>query len=212
MIHIKKFVVNPFQENTFIIHDDTKECVIIDAGCYCEEERNAIDLYIEENKLQVKILVNTHCHLDHIFGNHYLVNKYEVHIAAHKNEDQMNNGASDYASSFELPSFDVAPISKFVAENDIIKFGDTKLKVLEIFGHSPGGIALLIEDQNAVFVGDILFNGSIGRTDLPGGDYEQLIKGIKNKLMTLDDNIIVYAGHGEETSIKKERENNPFLV
>lgn len=211
MSKIKIFVFNPFQENTFLVYDETKECVIIDAGCNEEKEFNEIDKFIEENKLKLKYIINTHCHIDHIMGNAYLVNKYNVESIAHKEDMPLLERSNDMALAFGFNVQEPPVPNKFVAENEKIEFGNTCFKVIHVPGHSPGSIVLYNEQEKYMIVGDVLFDGGIGRTDLPGGNYETLISGITNKLFTLDGNIVVYPGHGQSTTIKKEKESNPFF-
>jgi len=211
MINIKIFVFNAFQENTFLLFDETKECVIIDAGCNEEIEFSQIDEFIKENNLVLKSIINTHCHIDHIMGNSYLVNKYKVQSIAHKDDLPLIERSKDMAAAF---GFDVQepPIpNQFVNEGDEIKFGNTVLNVKHVPGHSPGSIALYNNIEKFVIVGDVLFAGGIGRTDLPGGDYDTLITSIKDKLFTLNGDVVVYPGHGESTTIAQEMESNPFF-
>jgi len=211
MINIKIFVFNAFQENTFLLFDETKECVIIDAGCNEEVEFSQIDEFIKENNLVLKSIINTHCHIDHIMGNSYLVNKYKVQSIAHKEDLPLIERSKDMAAAF---GFDVQepPIpNQFVNEGDEIRFGNTVLNVKHVPGHSPGSIALYNDIEKFVIVGDVLFAGGIGRTDLPGGDYDTLIASIKDKLFTLNGDVVVYPGHGESTTIAQEKESNPFF-
>jgi glyoxylase-like metal-dependent hydrolase (beta-lactamase superfamily II) len=211
MINIKIFVFNPFQENTFLLYDDTKECVIIDAGCNEEKEFNQVDEFIKENDLVVISIINTHCHIDHIMGNAYLVNKYKVPSIAHKEDMPLMERSKDMAAAFGF-DVDEPPIpNHFVNEGDEIKFGNAVLNVKHVPGHSPGSIALYNEAEKFVIVGDVLFAGGIGRTDLPGADYDTLISSIKEKLFTLNGDIVVYPGHGESTTIGQEKESNPFF-
>ena len=211
MTKIKIFVFNPFQENTFLLYDETNECVIIDAGCNEESEFEKVDNFISENNLKLKSIINTHCHIDHIMGNAYLVNKYKVPSIVHKEDMPLLERANDMALAF---GFDVQepPIpNQFVKEGETIKFGNTVLDIKHVPGHSPGSIALYCEKGKFVIVGDVLFAGSIGRTDLPGGDYDTLISSIKEKLFTLSGDVDVYPGHGEKTTIDREKSTNPFF-
>lgn len=211
MINIKAFVFNPFQENTFLLYDDTKECVIIDAGCNEDKEFNQVDEFIKEKDLVVKSIINTHCHIDHIMGNAYLVNKYKVPSIAHKEDMPLMERSKDMAAAFGF-EVDEPPIpNHFVNEGDEIKFGNAVLNVKHVPGHSPGSIALYNDAEKFVIVGDVLFAGGIGRTDLPGADYDTLISSIKEKLFTLNGDIVVYPGHGESTTIGHEKESNPFF-
>lgn len=211
MTEIKIFVFNSFQENTFLLYDETKECIIIDAGCNEEHEFKKIDNFIQENKLVLKTIVNTHCHIDHIMGNAYLVKKYGVSSIAHQQDMPLLEHSNDMALAFGLNIQEPPVPNQFVDEGDEIKFGNTTLKVKHVPGHSPGSIALYNEDDKFVIVGDVLFKGGIGRTDLPGGDYDTLIASIHDKLFTLNADVIVYPGHGEKTTIDDERKSNPYF-
>lgn len=211
MTKIKIFVFNPFQENTFLLYDETNECVIIDAGCNDENEFKQVDDFIKENNLQLKYVINTHCHIDHIMGNAYLVNKYNVPSIANKEDMPLLERSNDMAMAFGFNVQEPPRPQRFVEENEEIRFGNTVLKVKHVPGHSPGSIALYNEENKFVIAGDVLFAGGIGRTDLPGGDYDTLISSINQKLFTLDGEVTVYPGHGESTTIEREKTTNPFF-
>ncbi len=211
MTEIKIFVFNPFQENTFVLYDETKECVIIDAGCNNEGEFEKIDTYIKENVLITKAIINTHCHIDHIMGNSYLVEKYKVPSIAHKDDMPLLERSKDMALAFGFDVTEPPVPSKFVEEGEEIKFGNTRLQILHVPGHSPGSIVLYNEERKFMIVGDVLFAGSIGRTDLPGGDHDTLITGIREKIFSLNDDIVVYPGHGESTTVGHEKSTNPYF-
>ena len=211
MVQIKIFVFNSFQENTFLLYDETNECVIIDAGCNEEREYEKIDDFIEENNLTLKSIINTHCHIDHIMGNAYLVERYNVPSIAHKEDMPLLERSKDMAMAFGLNVQEPPVPNQFVNEGDEIKFGNTALFVKHVPGHSPGSIVLYNEKDNFVIVGDVLFNGGIGRTDLPGGDYDTLISSINEKLFSLNGDVVVYPGHGESTTIANEMNSNPFF-
>ena len=211
MTQMKIFVFNPFQENTFLLYDETKECVIIDAGCNEEHEFQQVDNFLQENNLKLMYIINTHCHIDHIMGNSYLVKKYGVESIAHKYDMPLLERSNDMAMAFGFNVQQPPVPNKFVQEGDEITFGNTNLKVIHVPGHSPGSIVLYNEHEKYLIAGDVLFSGGIGRADLPGGDYETLIKGIQEKLFSLNGDIVVYPGHGESTSIEKERTSNPFF-
>lgn len=212
MFGIKKFVVNPLQENTYLIYDDTKECIIVDAGFYFDKEKEEVDSYLRENRLILKKLVNTHCHFDHLLGISYLHDKYKVGFEAHEADSFLVDKAVSQGAMFGFEVDKVPPIDTFLREADPVEFGATQLRVIHVPGHSPGHVVLYSEKQNVLMSGDTLFYGSIGRTDLTGGDYNTLISGIKAKLLSLPDNTKVYSGHGPETSIGYERMHNPFLT
>ena len=211
MLQIKTFVFNPFQENTYILFDNTKECVIIDAGCYTEEEQQELLGFISSNGLKPKYAINTHGHVDHILGTAFVKKQFNIEIAGHAEDMPLMQSAVSHALMYGLTIDDVPSIDIMVNHHDTIEFGDSSLKVIHTPGHSPGGICLYSDQDNFVIVGDTLFKASIGRTDLPGGNYEQLITSITNNLLTLNENLTVYTGHGESTTIGWEKENNPFL-
>ncbi len=211
MITIKTFVFNAFQENTYLLYDETKECIIIDAGCYIENERNEISSFISDNNLTPKFLLNTHCHIDHILGNNFLAEKYNLKLRAHKDDSVLLANAVSYGSVYGFEIAEPVKIENEVDEQSEIKFGNSSLKPLYVPGHSPGSLAYYSAEDNFVIVGDVLFAGSIGRTDLPGGDYDTLINSINSKLLPLGDNVKVYTGHGPYTTIGAEIHSNPFL-
>lgn len=210
-MNIKSFTFNDFSENTYILFDDTKECVIIDPGCNNTHEKNTITDFIKENSLIPKHLINTHCHIDHILGNHFIAEKYGLKLTAHKKESLVLAAGQMTATMYHI-HYELSPeISIFIDEGDTIKFGNSALEVLFTPGHSPASISLLNKASKILIAGDVLFQGSIGRTDLPGGNFETLIRSIKSKFFTLPDDIIVYAGHGDPTTIGFEKRTNPFF-
>jgi len=211
-MEIASFTFNSFAENTYLLYDQTKECCIVDPGCNDEGERSQLVAYIESKNLKPVRLVNTHCHIDHVLGNKYIAEKYDLPLISHKGEqvvlDNMENVARMYGIDYS-PSPD---ISEYLDEGDILSFGETKLEVLFTPGHSPASISFFHRDSQQLIAGDVLFLGSIGRTDLPGGNHDTLIASIKNKLLPLGDDVNVYCGHGPSTNIGVERMSNPFLV
>ncbi len=211
MITIKKLEFNPFRENTYLLYDNTGECLIVDPGCQDIEEQDQLLDFIEGNALKPVKMVNTHCHIDHILGTAFCKERFQLPYLIHPQEQPL---LSYSVSQGEFFGLDVQPPPEptdFVEEGDIITFGDSRLEVIHIPGHSPGGIVLLNKDQQCLFSGDVLFQGSIGRTDLPGGDYDSLIDSIREKLLVLDPDIRVYPGHGPDTTIGMEKRSNPFL-
>ena len=209
---IKIFTFNQFQENTFIISDNTNDCIIIDPGCYQQEEKNELENYIIENKLKPIYLINTHCHIDHILGNNFISKRWGLELMANKKDLDLLKNSQNIAKMYGFFNFESSPLpKKFLNEGDIIKFGNSELNTLFTPGHSPGHISLYSKKYNFILSGDVLFKNSIGRTDLPGGDFNVLIKSIKNKLLTLDNETIVHCGHGPSTTIGEEKKNNPFL-
>lgn len=209
---IKTFTFNPFQENTFILHDETNEAVIIDAGCFNDGEKRLIEHYFEENKLSLKRLINTHLHLDHQFGNKFIFDTFGVAPEAGQEDEFLLGNVAAQARSFGLPFNEEAqPLSAYIIENQEIKFGNSSLMAIHVPGHSPGSMAFYSEKDGVLFAGDVLFQGSIGRTDLVKGDYATLISSITKKLLPLPDSTVVYCGHGPTTTIGNEKKNNPYL-
>ena len=212
MTRVAKFTFNPFQENTYILHDETKECIIIDPGCYTDVERIQLKTYIEENKLTPVRLINTHCHIDHVFGNHFIADTYNLPLEIHKGEVPVLESVPQVCKMYGIPLPQPSPSAeRFIEEGDLIKFGSSQLKTLFTPGHSPASISFYCETRQFVIAGDVLFYGSIGRTDLPGGNFNTLIASIKNQFFPLGDDVVVYPGHGEKTTIGFEKKHNPFL-
>ena len=211
MINIQSFTFNPVQENTYVLYNDKDACCIIDPGCYFGNERKTLQEFIDEKKLTPKFLLNTHCHLDHAFGNKFIFDTYNLQLHLHKKETPVLDFAPTSGLDWGMPFENYRGELIFLEEGDIIKLDDDELKVLLTPGHSPGSICFYCEAQKFVIGGDVLFRQSIGRTDLPGGDFDTLINSIRNKLFTLPDDITVYPGHGEPTTIGFEKNNNPFL-
>ncbi|HET6557075.1 MAG TPA: MBL fold metallo-hydrolase [Prolixibacteraceae bacterium] len=212
MIQVKKFTFNPIQENTFILYDETLECVIIDPGCYTPKEKHALDAFITEKQLKPVRLINTHCHFDHIMGVTHCRSTYRLSFETHPDEAILVEGAVEHGDLFGIPMEPVDAPDAFFKEGDRITFGNSYLEVIEAPGHSPGGVVFYNPEQKILIAGDVLFYGSIGRTDLPGGSFEKLVSNIKTKLLILPEETVVYSGHGPETSIAFEKKNNPFLT
>lgn len=213
MTQVKYFTFGPFAENTYLLYDDSKECIIIDPGCYTAAERQALSDFINQNDLTPVRLINTHCHLDHIFGNKYVADTYQLDLEIHKGEIPVLEAASIAAQMYGIPNMQPSPApSRFIAEGDTITFGETSLKVLFTPGHSPASISFYCEKNHFVIGGDVLFHGSIGRTDLPGGNFETLMESITTQILTLPDRTLVYAGHGPATAVGSEKKTNPFVL
>ena len=211
-MNIKKFTFNIFQENTFIVWDNKNECIIIDPGCYENEEQHILEDFIKNNNLRPVKLINTHCHIDHILGNNFIIRKWGVDLYIHKKEIPIIEMSKETSKIYGLERYTYEDHNyKFIEEHDIVTFGNSSLDVIFTPGHSPGHISLYSKKEKFIISGDVLFQNSIGRTDLPGGDYHQLIKIIRSKLLTLDNETRVYCGHGESTTIKQEKDLNPFL-
>ena len=211
-MQIQVFTFNQFFENTIIVFDKTKECVIIDPGCYTISEKDTLQKYISTNNLIPVKLINTHCHIDHILGNNFIAKTYDLELEMNANDMELIKSSNEIAQLYGFTDYEMSPLpKKFLNEGDTLEFGNSQFKVLFTPGHAPGHISLYSEKDGLLISGDVLFNNSIGRTDLPGGNYALLIESIKNKILTLNDNTIVYCGHGPSTTIGNERLNNPFL-
>ena len=211
MITIKSFTFSPVQENTYILYNEHGGCIIIDPGCYFPEEMDELRTFIDEYALTPQKLINTHCHLDHVFGNKFIAESYDLVLHLHTEEEAMLAMAPASGLMFNLPFDNYTGSFVFLKDGDKISLGDDELEVIEAPGHSPGSICFYCRKQNFVIGGDVLFNRSIGRTDLPRGDYDTLISSIRNKLFVLPDETIVYSGHGPVTTIGEEKRENPFL-
>ncbi|HMD00190.1 MAG TPA: MBL fold metallo-hydrolase, partial [Ferruginibacter sp.] len=209
---IKAFVFSPIQENTYVIYNETGQCIIIDPGCYYSEEQDELTGFITQSGLKPVMLLNTHCHLDHVFGNKHLAETYELVLRLHEKEKAMLDFAPASGLMYDLPFDNYVGEFIYLKEGDIIRLGEDELTVIEAPGHSPGHICFYCEKQHFIISGDVLFNRSIGRTDLPGGDHQILIDNIRKKLFVLPDETIVYSGHGPTTTIGEEKLENPFLV
>ena len=213
MTLVAKFTFNPFQENTYVVYDDTGECVIFDPGCFDAAERQELTSFIDREGLKPVRLINTHCHVDHVFGNHFIIEKYNLPLEIHEGELPVLNAVPQIAMMYGIPFNDPVPnVEKFIKEGSSIDFGNSSLESILTPGHSPASLSFYCKAADFVIAGDVLFYGSIGRTDLPGGNYDTLISSIKNKLFPLGDDVEVYPGHGPKTTIGYERQTNPFLI
>jgi hydroxyacylglutathione hydrolase len=213
MLHVECFVFNMFYENTFVVYDDSKKCAVIDPGCYDQKERNELKKFIENKGLEPVLLLNTHCHVDHVFGNRFVAETWKLKLAIPDGEQLVLESLPKVAQMYAIPNVQQSPDPEILfMEGDIFELGNTQMKVISAPGHSPAGACFYFENEKILIAGDVLFEDSIGRTDLPGGDYDTLIRNIKNKLLILDDDVIVYCGHGNSTTIGRERRQNPFLT
>ncbi len=211
MIFVQHFTHNPYQENSYILYDDTLQCVIIDPGMYTGAEQNVVVNFIKQNKLVPQLLLNTHCHIDHVLGNKFIFDTYGLKPQLHKNELQLLEAVPSYAPQQGF-NYELSPLPEvLLPPTGLIKFGNSQLEIIFAPGHSPGHLCFYSAADAFLIGGDVLFYGSIGRTDLPGGNHVQLINSIKTNLMILPDNVVVYAGHGKPTTIGFERLNNPYL-
>ena len=212
MLNIKILPFNPFQVNTYIIYDETGECIIIDAACYEPYEEEQLAGFIEGNNLKPVALLTTHGHIDHILGNNYIAQKFKITPQIHPDGKFFIENAHVYGETFGfIVKKQVLP-KNYLKEGQIIEFGNQSFTVLETPGHANGSVCFYHDKEKFVITGDVLFQNSIGRTDLPTGDYHTLIKSIKVKLMTLSDDVKVYPGHGPATSIGAERMANPYIA
>jgi hydroxyacylglutathione hydrolase len=211
-MEIFKFVFSPIQVNTYVLAGKTGDCIIIDCGCYDRDEFQRLTDFLEEKKLKPVKVLNTHCHLDHIFGNTYIFEKYGLRPYSNELEEPIRKNASNHASIFGLSMETPPEPEAFITDQQEIIFEGVTLLCLHVPGHTAGSIAFYSKLNNCVFTGDALFAGSIGRTDLPGGNFNTLIKSIKNQLLTLPDHTVVYSGHGPETTIERERKTNQYLT
>ena len=212
MITIKSFEFNYFQENTFLLYDDTREAVLIDCGCCRKEEEKELTDFILENKLTLKHLLCTHLHVDHVFGNGFIYKTYGLKPEANKQDVEKLPSPDEQAKLFGLRQHvENVPVEKYIVGGETIKFGTSELQVLTVPGHSPRSIAFYNKKNGFAIVGDALFAGSIGRTDLWGGNQEVLVAAIHDKLLSLPDETVIYPGHGPETRFIDEKFNNPYL-
>lgn len=212
MLEIRKFIVNPLQENSFVVSDETGKCIFIDPGFYFPEEKNKLKKYISDNNLDPVMIANTHCHFDHIMGVEFLRNEYDIPFLAHREDAIWVENAVEQGEMF---GFRIEPVNMpdyFLTVNEPLKFGNSVLQIMHIPGHSPGHVVFYSEDDAVLISGDVLFYGSIGRSDLPGGDHRTLISNIKEKLFSLPAGVKVFCGHGPDTTIDRERSSNPFLT
>ena len=211
MIQIKSFVFNPFQENTYILYDESLEAIIIDPGCFEKNEEQRLTDYISQEKLSVKGIYNTHCHIDHVLGNDFCKRHFEVPLIIPEKEVENYKAVKVYSMNYGVHNYSEAEPDKLISDKDKIEFGNSSLEIFFIPGHSPGHLVFFNKQEKICIGGDVLFQGSIGRTDLPGGDHDTLLRGIKEVLFTLDDEMTVYSGHGPITSIGQEKKFNPFV-
>jgi len=211
MLTVKAFSFNPVEENTYVLYNEKRGCCIIDPGFSFPEEREKFKRFIEENNLQPILLLNTHCHLDHVFGNKFVHDTWGLPLHIHEKEKQMLDFAPASGQMWQLPFENYEGELIFIKENSTIEIGNDALEVRFTPGHSPGHVCFYDEADGFAISGDVLFSGSIGRTDLPGGDFHTLITSIQTQLFTLPDDTKIYCGHGPMTTIGFEKMNNPFV-
>lgn len=208
---IYRLVFNPIDVNTYILADEDGKCAVIDCGCYTKREFDEFTDFLNRNKLEPVLLLNTHCHLDHIFGNRLFKEKYGFGAKSHKDDEVNRKDAVQHALLFGL-IMDMPPEpDEFISDGQLINFGNVELKALHVPGHAPGSLCFYSEKDDAVITGDALFAGSIGRSDLTGGNHELLVKSIREKLFSLPPETVVYPGHGDSTTIEQEMQHNPYF-
>ena len=212
MLSVQMFTFNPVAENTYVVYNENKECAIIDPGCYFDEEKESLAGFIKNKKLVPKLLLNTHCHLDHVFGNKFIAEKFGLSLHIHPLEKKLLDYAPASGLMYNLPFDNYTGEIIYIDIDKPIFIGNDELQVFHTPGHSPGSVCFYSSGNNFIISGDVLFKGSIGRSDLPGGDHDKLIKSIREKLLVLPGETMAYSGHGEATTIEEERESNPFLV
>jgi len=211
-MNIKLFVFNPFQVNTYLLISEDNECILIDPGCFEQEENERLIAYLGENNLVLKRVLNTHLHIDHSFGNSFIFQKYGIGAEAHQADEFLLDNMNRQAELFGFAKVEnVTPLGNYLNDGDKINVGDIELEVLHVPGHSPGSLVYYAPKNGCVFVGDVLFQGSIGRTDLAKGNHKELISNIRAKLLTLPDETVVFSGHGPKTTIGEEKRYNSFL-
>jgi hydroxyacylglutathione hydrolase len=208
---LKNFVFNELEVNAYVLYDHTGECVIIDPGCFLESQQKKLSDFIGDHHLRPVYIVNTHGHFDHIFGNAWLKSTLGCPLLMHADDLPLIEHAAIYAGVFGFTIIKPPLPDKYLEHGDILKFGDSTLEIIHVPGHSPGSICLYAESDHLLICGDVLFKGSIGRSDLPGGDHFLLIRGIREKLMILPRDTQVWPGHGSKTTIAYEYDTNPFL-
>ena len=212
MISVQSFTANPYQENAYVLFDESKECIIIDPGAYTSQEQNELSHFIESSQLKPVRLLNTHCHIDHVLGNAFVHSMYGLLPEFHSLELELLHAIPGYAPQMGI-RYELSPLPKtFLSESGKIAFGQSELELIFAPGHSPGHLCFHSSVDNFLIGGDVLFYQSIGRTDLPGGNHQQLLDNIKHKLFNLPNDCVVYPGHGPSTQIGFEKAHNPFLL
>ena len=208
---IKSFVFNAFYENTYLLSSPNLETLIVDPGCYEDFEKKELTDFVKVNKLNPIAIINTHCHIDHVLGNDYLKKLYDIPLWIPATEKTLLKSVSTYAPTMGIQNYQEAQPDKLLSEKDVIDFGSEKLEILYAPGHSEGHLMFYHAADKLLMAGDVIFRGSIGRTDLPGGDFKTLEESIKNQVYTLPDAVEIYPGHGPRTTVGHEKKNNPFV-
>ncbi|MDO5394836.1 MAG: MBL fold metallo-hydrolase [Bacteroidales bacterium] len=213
MLKIKQFIFNPFDENTYLLVDEaTRRAAVVDPGMFNDREQEVFDSYVKANDIEITQIINTHMHLDHCFGDNYVADRYSAKVSAHIADESLAAGLRQQCLRFGMDMYATpVEINVKLEDGDVIKIGDSSLRVIHIPGHSPGGIALYDAEDKILISGDSLFEGSIGRTDLPGGSHSELVNAVRTRLLTLPADTKVLPGHGPSTTIGRERQFNPYL-
>ena len=213
MLNIKKFVCNMFQENCYVVSDETDECIIIDCGTFFEEEKKSLAEYIKSNGLKPKHLLCTHGHVDHNFGNKFVYDEFGLQPEISQADEQLINSLSTQAKAFTGMecTIDVLPVGSYIDEKSKIKFGSHVITVIPTPGHSPGSVFLYCKEEALAFSGDTLFNMSVGRTDLGLGNFDELMKSLGRIAESLPQDTTILPGHGPKTNIGFETSYNPYL-
>lgn len=211
-MQVQAFTFNPFMENTYLAFDETKEAVLIDPGCYDSREQKELIDFVDENELKVKIILNTHGHIDHVLGNYFAKSYFKAPLWIGEKDLDTLRAVEVYAPNYGFQNYQSTQPDKLLKTTEQVTFGNSTLSLLFVPGHAPGHIAFYPEDKSFIIGGDVLFDGSIGRTDLPGGDFDTLISSIHNEFFTFSDETVIYPGHGGTTTIGKEKATNPFCA
>lgn len=212
MTEIQGIEFNPFAENTYLVWDETGECAIFDPGCWSAEEEFFLKKFVEQRGLRPVRLINTHCHLDHVFGNAFVAETWGLGLEIHRGEVPVLERYPDVCRMYGIAQFRPSPPpSRFIEDGELISFGNTSLRAILTPGHSPASLSFFCEKEKFVVAGDVLFFEGIGRTDLPGGDFEQLLHSIRTQIFELPEETVVFPGYGHPTSVRHEKEENPFL-
>jgi len=212
MISSRSFVFNTFMEKTYILWDETKEAIVVDPGCYEKAEKEELTSFILSQELKITSIVNTHCHIDHVLGNDFLKEKYKAPLLIPEGEHVVLRAVKSYAPQYGFPLYRECEPDGYLNTSEGLLFGKSKLEILSLPGHSPDHVGFFDAHSNNIFSGDVLFYRSIGRTDLPGGSHQTLINSIHTKLFELPNEVVVYPGHGQNTTIGEEKSQNPFCA
>lgn len=208
----KIFVNNPWQENTIVLYDGSGEAAIVDCGCFSPEEEQKMQQFLADRQLKPTLLLNTHLHPDHIFGNNFMKANYGLETKASRDDDFLIEHAVEYAAMLGISGITPPPaVGEFIKNGDVVCFGESELQVIAVRGHSPGGLCYYSPADKLLIAGDVLFAGSVGRSDLPGGDGRLLLEDIRSGIFSLPEDVTVVPGHGPTTTIGEEKKYNPFF-